>query len=139
MIFTVKVGSFWALFRSISAKTSSCYHTRLGRFLVASPPEGFLWGYTLNIEGPTRPFYSTLALLFVLSLGLFVAYSLVNPYPLHKFTVEVPNGSFYDAELLYGPILTERHARVWDTVQLGATGTLGLRTRSTTLTATCIY
>jgi len=102
---------------------------------VASPPEGVLWGYTLNIEGPTRPFYSTLALFFVLSLGLFVTYLLVDPYPLHKFTVEVPNGSFSDAELL----LTERHARVLDKVQLGARGTLGLRTRSTTLTATCIY
>ena len=38
---------------------------------MALPPAGVLWGYMLNIQGLTRPFYSTLALFFVLPLGLF--------------------------------------------------------------------
>ena len=35
------------------------------------PPAGVLLAYIISIQGLTRPFYSTLALFFVLPLGLF--------------------------------------------------------------------
>ena len=57
---------------------------------MASLPQGVLWVYTLNIEGPTRPFYSTLALFFVLPLGLFAGKPLPATLPKithSKFTV----------------------------------------------------
>ena len=48
---------------------------------MASLPQGVLWVYTLKIEGPTRPFYSTLALFFVLPLGLFAGKPLPATWP----------------------------------------------------------
>ena len=50
-------------------------------------PQGILWVYTLNIEGPTRPFYSTLALFFVLPLGLFVGKPLPATWPAGRTTL----------------------------------------------------
>ena len=48
---------------------------------MASLPQGVLWVYTLNIEGPTRPFYSTLAFFLVLPLGLFTGTRLHATWP----------------------------------------------------------